>query len=1296
MTIKKLSEREKCRNKVAVWFGSKSNYLHPVREAVANAFDEVYNNREKGYIEVTLYEDGKTIAIKDNGRGIPIHGKTDGVPNYELLFETLFAGTKYDNDEEFTTGTNGCGMTVTQYCSDRFFVKSVINGKAYFVDYTNGEELSGYNLNGVSTNEHDGTTVEFKLSDEVFDTVDFEMEDIKDLCYRTALVSNGHTKVKFNDEKTKQVFLFEFNSIEEGLNKEAVMFLEKNYTEENGDKHKIECVISNKLEEELVQDVYLNATHLVEGGTIHDGIYEAVRRYINKYLELNGLYKAKEKKITKDDVKDSIQFICNYFATKIEFANQTKFSTKSKVYREMIIDYILENLEILKNENPHELEKMAKNILVNKRASEKSKENFDKIRKQLQGKLTIDNRVDGFVDCREHGEKSEIYIAEGRSALGSIVLARNSDYQAVYPIRGKLLNILKTDFNTALANKEIEAFIKILGCGVEEKIKGTPLFNKEDLRFGKIVIATDQDTDGLHIQCLVLTAIYRLLPSLIRDGHVYILNTPLFEVKDLENDKVYYAYNEAQRNEIASRLNKYQINRNKGLGELDPKTMSSCINPESKTKVQVTWEDAEKIAHWFDVLMGDNAKERKEFVEQTLPDYIMNVDNDMIVEDVCESKGIINILKNNIKEYAGYIITDRVLPSVEDGLKPSQLRILWTMYKKKAFNLTKSGNITGEVFKYHPHGNTYPTLVKMTQTDRQNVPYIIGKGNFGQHTSNGLKEAAERYTECKLSDLATEMLEGTKGNAVDFVYNFDKTELMPKYLATKFPSILGFVNTGIALGMASAIPSYNIEELCNATIKYLQEGKKELIYPDFATGGYIIEDTRTFKEICETGKGSVRVRGKAEIIKNSIIITEIPHSTTREAIIEKIISLTKTNKLPEVSSVKDLTDLKGLKVEVLCKRGVDKDVLLEKLYKLTPLEDSFSVNMNVLVDGVPKLLGVYDIIKEWSKFRIKSIKGSLSHEIDKLEKELHMLRGLKSVLLDVDLVVDIIRKTPKDKIHEKMNEKFGLDVEQSKFVCSMQLININEDYIKSKIKDINKKEETLADLKDTLNSEDKIKDTIVEQLNDTIKKHGTKRKTQLLTNVREIKIEKPVDITENYNVKVIFTKEGYLKKVRLTSAKGENKLKENDYVVLDVDTTNADEIVVLCDDMNAHKFKLDEIEDTKMNTFGTFIPNITKAKPLGAFVIGDNKFVFITYKERFAKIDIEQYVTKTRRSKLKNSLHSKDVVSVLALKEDIEITYTTAKGKTRKVNTSEFMAKQSRDTQGVKLSIKDTIKNVEI
>lgn len=623
MAIKKLSEREKCRSKVAVWFGSKSNFMHPVRETVANAFDEVYNNRKNGHIKVVLEEDSRTITVTDNGRGVPIHKETEGTPNYELLFETLFAGTKYENDDEFTTGTNGCGMTVTQYCSDYFYVASRIEGKEYFVEYKNGESLVDCNLKGTEDfNGFDGTTVSFKLSEEVFDTTIFKPEEIKDLCYRTALVSNGHTEVIFEDKVSGKTETFKFKSLKDGLNKDAIELLEKEVVEENGDKHKVECVISNVVEDNMVQDVYLNATHLIEGGTIHDGIYEAIRRFINKYIEKNNLYTAKEKKISKDDVKNSVQFVCNYFATRIEFANQTKFSTKCKVYRDIVIDYILENLEILENENPMEIEKMAKNILINKRATEKTSENFKKIKKKLQEKITIDNRVENFVDCKNHGLESEIYISEGRSALGSIVLARDPIYQAAYPLRGKLLNILKTDMEKALKNVEISDLIKILGCGVEMKAKGVELFEKEKLRFGKIIIATDQDTDGLHIQCLVLTMLYKLVPSLIKDGHVYILNTPLYEVKDLKTQEIHYAFSDSEKDEILSKIEKPLINRNKGLGELEPETMANCIGAESKTKEKVKWEDAEEIAKWFDILMGDLAKERKEFVEQELPNYI--------------------------------------------------------------------------------------------------------------------------------------------------------------------------------------------------------------------------------------------------------------------------------------------------------------------------------------------------------------------------------------------------------------------------------------------------------------------------------------------------------------------------------------------------------------------------------------------------------------------------------------------------------------------------------------------------
>ena len=662
-------------------------------------------------------------------------------------------------------------------------------------------------------------------------------------------------------------------------------------------------------------------------------------------------------------------------------------------------------------------------------------------------------------------------------------------------------------------------------------------------------------------------------------------------------------------------------------------------------------------------------------------------------------KNLVNILKDNIAEYSGYIITDRVLPNVEDGLKPSQLRILWTMNVTKATKLTKCGNVTGNVFKYHPHGNTYSTLVNMTQKDKQNVPYIVGKGNFGQHTSRDLQCAAERYTECKLSDLSIEMLEGVKGNTVEFVDNYDGTLKIPRYLPTKFPSVLAFANSGIALGMSSSIPSFNINELCEATIKYLETGEKELLYPDFATGGYIIKDNSSFKDICETGKGSVRLRGKCEIDGNSILIKEIPYTTTREAIIDKIISLVKEGKLPEIASVKDLTGIKGLCVDIQCKRGTDKDLLIEKLYKFTPLENSYSANMNVLVDGKPRLLGVYGMIDEWYKFRVKCLKNNLKYEMDKLEKELHLLHGLEKVLLDIDLAIDIIRNTEESELYFKLNEAFGLDEKQAEYVCSIKLRNINKDYIQKQLKEISGKYDLHAKYKKVYNSEKLLQQQVIKGLEATIKKHGVNapRKTELIEVQATTSINVPSEIVENYNVKVILTKEGYFKKVRLNACKGENRLKDNDEVIFEYDCKNTDEIVFLGDDLNAHKFKIHEFEDMKLNTLGLYMVNqLDKVKPLNAFVIADNKYLLITYKERMAKIHMESYVTTTNRRKLKNSLLNTDIVNVMVLKDDVDLKYTTKKGKVKEINTSELLPKGKRDTQGVKMVGKDEIIEVNI
>lgn len=619
--IKALSERDKCRSKVQVWFGSRSNHLHPVREALANSFDEVYNNRDEGMIVVKLHKNSRTLSVTDNGRGIPIHEKTDGKYNYELLFETLFAGTKYENDDEYTTGTNGCGLTVTQYCSDTFVATSRIKNKKYYVMYENGEGISEKDIVGQKYSEGiEGTTIEFTLSEEVFDTTIFNPEDIDDLCYRISLVASNHTTVKFIDEVNDKQKVYKFDHIKQGLKNEAIEFPTMEITDEDDGKHKIQFVMTDKLEDNPTQDVYLNATYLVEGGTIHEGIYEATRRYMHKYLQTNRLYKDKEKQITKDDVKNSIEFICNYFSSVVEFANQTKLSTKSKIYRQITIDYMLQNLEVIELENPKFIRQIANNILICKRSTEQMQDILAKTKKKLTKSInSIDNRVKSFVDCEQHGLDSMLFISEGLSAQGSIVLARDGEYQACFPLRGKMLNILKKDKSVALKNEEIEGLIKVIGCGIETKKES---INVKDSRFGYIVIATDQDSDGLHIQCLVLTALYILCPSLIEAGFVYILDTPLFEIRDKKTDKMHYAFSEKEMKEITSKLNNYSVSRNKGLGEVDKEVMEMCIKRDSKTLRKVHMEDAQKVAKWFDVFMGEDIDTRKQYIAENLHRYM--------------------------------------------------------------------------------------------------------------------------------------------------------------------------------------------------------------------------------------------------------------------------------------------------------------------------------------------------------------------------------------------------------------------------------------------------------------------------------------------------------------------------------------------------------------------------------------------------------------------------------------------------------------------------------------------------
>lgn len=565
--IRSLNTREQCREKLPIFYGSNDNYLHGLRECLANGVDEINENFDSGEIIISLSDNNKTISIKDSGRGIPIMSKTDGKYNYELLFETLFAGTNYDNNEigKITTGTNGVGLCVLNHTSTLFAVKSINNGVLSEVVYENGGTLTKKFKDKCSDKSF--TLITFTLDPEVYTNIIYSIEEIKEIVKRVAAVNNKIVyKVIYKNEET----IFKYNSIceyfekEETKNSSDIMSTEEiKYTDEN-ETNFVKIALAGSENPEF-QETYLNGTYLPENGTIYDGIINGSKLFFNKYMKDNGLYNKNEKMISNKDIEISLNFICYFKSTNVSFSNQTKFSTTKKLYKEIAQKHIQTTLEILMAEQPMEINKIANQILINKRATEKVSQSLEKLKKKLQGEVNnITNKIKAFTDCKNK-KGGQLFIAEGQSAAGSIVLARDSEWQAVFALRGKLLNILKTDLNKIFENEEIKNLINILGCGVEIKNKNSSLFDKSKLRFKDIIIATDADPDGLHIQALVLTALYTIVPSLIKDGHVYILDTPLFEIRDLNTDKMYYAYTEQQKEEIIAKLNNFRISRNKGL-----------------------------------------------------------------------------------------------------------------------------------------------------------------------------------------------------------------------------------------------------------------------------------------------------------------------------------------------------------------------------------------------------------------------------------------------------------------------------------------------------------------------------------------------------------------------------------------------------------------------------------------------------------------------------------------------------------------------------------------------------------
>lgn len=678
---------------------------------------------------------------------------------------------------------------------------------------------------------------------------------------------------------------------------------------------------------------------------------------------------------------------------------------------------------------------------------------------------------------------------------------------------------------------------------------------------------------------------------------------------------------------------------------------------------------------------------------------------------------ITDTLRENYMPYAMSVIISRALPEI-DGFKPSHRKLLYTMYKMNLIKgaRTKSANVVGQTMKLNPHGDgaIYETMVRLTKGNETLLhPFVDSKGNFAKHYSRDMAYAASRYTEVKLDEICNEIFKDIDKNTVDFTDNYDGTLKEPTLLPVTFPNILVNPNQGIAVGMANNVCSFNLREVCDTTIAYLKNAKcditKTLLAPDFATGAELIYDEAAIKQIYDTGKGSIRLRSKYRYDKkNSVIeIYEIPYTTTAEAIIDKTIELIKLGKIKEITDLRDETDLSGLKITLDIKKSTDANKLMSKLFKMTPLEDSFSCNFNILDGTTPKVMGIAEILEKWTAFRIGCIKRRIKYDINKLTHKLHLLEGLKLILLDIDKAIKIIRDTEKDEdVIPNLIRGFGIDEIQADYIADIKLRNLNKEYILKRIQDVDDLNKELDRLDSIVNDEKEIKKIIISELKEISKKYGADRRTEIVYE-DEVEVFDESNMIEDYNLRIFFTHDNYIKKISHVSLRssGAHKLKDDDYMVCEWDATNKSDLILISDKQNAYKIKLYEIEDCKASEMGHYIPNIVEMEPDEKilYVIptidysGDILYVFENGKG--AKVSLKCYETKTNRKKLINAYYSKQkLVGIKYLANDEDIVIYSSLDKIVIFNTSLMQSKTTRETMGVALmnmKKKSTVAKIE-
>ena len=670
-----------------------------------------------------------------------------------------------------------------------------------------------------------------------------------------------------------------------------------------------------------------------------------------------------------------------------------------------------------------------------------------------------------------------------------------------------------------------------------------------------------------------------------------------------------------------------------------------------------------------------------------------------------EQQIITDTLRENYMPYAMSVIMSRAIPEI-DGFKPSHRKVLYTMYSMGLLKggLVKSARIAGETMKLNPHGDAanYDTMVRLSRGNEALLhPFVESKGNFGKAYSTDMECAASRYTEAKLAPIAAELFADIDKDAVDFVDNFDATSKEPLLFPVTFPTILVNNNLGIAVGMASNICSFNLEEVCETTIALLKDPEHDILStlkaPDFPGGGQLIYKREDLEKIYDTGRGSIKVRSVYTYDKtnNCIDVTQIPYTTSIEAIIAKVTELVKAGKVREINDIRNETDLQGLKITIDLKRGTDPDKLMNKLFASTPLEDSFGCNFNVLVGGVPMVMGVRGLLDEWIAFRMECVRRRTYYDLSKARDKLHLLKGLEKILLDIDKAIAIVRETDEEaEVVPNLMIGFGIDQVQAEYVAEIKLRHLNREYIIKRLADVAELEKLVADLEDTLKSKARIRRIIIDELQAVAKKYGQPRRTQIIyaTDIAEVEEEKRE--VADYPCTFFFTREGYFKKITPQSLRmsGEHKLKEGDEIVQTIESSNNHELLFFSDQASVYKSHADDFKDTKTSVMGDYIP----AK-LG-FAEGETTrymtvlseytgyMLFFYENGKVAKVEMSAYATKANRRKLVGAYSDKSpLVAVYYVPQDAEFVLTSTSGRRLLVHTGAIAPKSTRSTIGVQV-----------